>query len=650
MPPVPVPDKPPEPEAPPAETAIHSRPLPAGQQGNLRIPLGWLDTPSYHQPWGVFVPIKVPLGAAYNHLIPPEKRFSPGMVMRMLHNPDQGTPVGMVLDFTRSQQYYQTEEWYPEGHRNDALFYRKFPMQGRGAVPDPEQINEIVWLVINFMRQNPGQWIVLHCTHGFNRTGYVLASIMLRITMSLRVKDAVLNFARVRPPGIYKEDYIATLFDYYHELRTASVGKPAPPPWKDEDEEAGGLRPDDSDDEAAAPPPLAHDDVIGEAIHWTEERDIKLKILEMVKQANPEMQDAERFPGSQPVSLARSNLGLLRRTDRYHVSWKADGTRYLLLLCQWGAYVIDRSYRIRRVQLRAPTVGKPHMHKQFGPLQPVHHYTLLDGEMVVDTDGKVGTQRRRYLAYDCLALNSQAVVQRSFATRIRMSDAEVVAPREKERKLPGFSHQYHLEPFSILPKKFWALPAVEKALSFMANLQHESDGLIFQPSTAPYKAGTHEELLKWKFASMNSVDFLLRKDGGDFGQYKLHLMRPGKGQGADPIMVPLKDAKYVLPEGSDVLEFANRVIECSWDAENETWRYMRHRLDKETPNAYRVYEKVVQSIVDNITEEEVVEFIKHPPQGPPTLQPPPHLQPPPPGAAPGGAPSEQAKSPQPAAP
>lgn len=31
----------------------------------------------------------------------------------------------MVLDFTRSQQYYQTEEWYPEGHRNDALFYRK---------------------------------------------------------------------------------------------------------------------------------------------------------------------------------------------------------------------------------------------------------------------------------------------------------------------------------------------------------------------------------------------------------------------------------------------------------------------------------------------------------------------------------------------
>lgn len=56
----------------------------------------------------------------------------------------------------------------------------------------------------------------------------MLASIMLRITMSLRVKDAVLNFARVRPPGIYKEDYIATLFDYYHELRCDVVSSCAP--------------------------------------------------------------------------------------------------------------------------------------------------------------------------------------------------------------------------------------------------------------------------------------------------------------------------------------------------------------------------------------------------------------------------------------
>ena len=41
------------------------------------------------------------------------------------------------------------------------------------------------------------------------------------------------------------------------------------------------------------------------------------------------------FPGSQPVSLARSNMGLLNER-RYWVTWKADGTRYMLLLCRWG--------------------------------------------------------------------------------------------------------------------------------------------------------------------------------------------------------------------------------------------------------------------------------------------------------------------------
>ena len=36
------------------------------------------------------------------------------------------------------------------------------------------------------------------------------------------------------------------------------------------------------------------------------------------------------------------------------VTWKADGTRYLLLLCMWGTYLVDRSFHVRRVQMRYP--------------------------------------------------------------------------------------------------------------------------------------------------------------------------------------------------------------------------------------------------------------------------------------------------------
>ena len=58
------------------------------------------------------------------------------------------------------------------------------------------------------------------------------------------------------------------------------------------------------------------------------------------------------FPGSQPVSLDRANIGLLE-ARRFWVTWKADGTRYLLLLCRWGVYLLDRSFAVRRVQVPA---------------------------------------------------------------------------------------------------------------------------------------------------------------------------------------------------------------------------------------------------------------------------------------------------------
>ena len=64
------------------------------------------------------------------------------------------------------------------------------------------------------------------------------------------------------------------------------------------------------------------------------------------------------FPGGQPVSLDRANLGQLQ--DRhYMVTWKADGTRYMLLLCKWGTYLIDRSFSVRRVQVGVLTIACP---------------------------------------------------------------------------------------------------------------------------------------------------------------------------------------------------------------------------------------------------------------------------------------------------
>lgn len=51
------------------------------------------------------------------------------------------------------------------------------------------------------------------------------------------------------------------------------------------------------------------------------------------------------------------------------------------------------------------------------------------------------------------------------------------------------------------------------------------------------------------------------------------------------------------------------MIECSWSPEEQAWIYMRERRDKDTPNAYHVYEKVVQSIEDDLNAEVLLSHI-----------------------------------------
>ena len=51
------------------------------------------------------------------------------------------------------------------------------------------------------------------------------------------------------------------------------------------------------------------------------------------------------FPGAQPVSLAESNISLLQ-SQEYRVTWKADGTRYLMLILGPSVYLVNRSFEV----------------------------------------------------------------------------------------------------------------------------------------------------------------------------------------------------------------------------------------------------------------------------------------------------------------
>lgn len=157
---------------------------------------------------------------------------------------------------------------------------------------------------------------------------------------------------------------------------------------------------------------MQHDDVIGEEVCQEEAEAVQIEIVSAIM--GPAACEL-RFPGSQPVSLAASNTHLLAR-HRYYVTWKADGTRYMLYISILGTYLVDRSFAVRRVQMRWPTAA-PKAKLQYDPNAP-QHGTLLDGEMIVDEDKATGKQTRRYLAYDIMQLCGRPLRSATFKARL----------------------------------------------------------------------------------------------------------------------------------------------------------------------------------------------------------------------------------------
>ena len=181
----------------------------------------------------------------------------------------------------------------------------------------------------------------------------------------------------------------------------------------------------------------------------------------------------------------------------------------MLLLMKHGVYVINRGFEFQRVEMRFPISFKID-NTTVNPGIP-HHMTLLDGEMVIDHDQERGTYTRKYLVYDLVIYQGHSWMSLPWKQRFAQL-SEIVHLRNSEKamitkKQSAFDYQYRDEPFEVEAKMFWCMGQVEGIVKTIPTLKHECDGFIFQAYWDNYKVGTHKELLKWKYAHMNSVDF-----------------------------------------------------------------------------------------------------------------------------------------------
>ncbi|KAL3280723.1 hypothetical protein HHI36_003959 [Cryptolaemus montrouzieri] len=559
------------------------------------LPDRWLHCPRKASDLVVqkFMAFKTPLSSSFDPQIPPECRFPPKMLFDLCKT--KKIKFGLWINLTNTKRFYNKKEVEDEGCK-----YVKLPCRGHGECPSVDQTRAFIELVHDFISKNPLETIGVHCTHGFNRTGFLIVSyIVNKLDCSLEI--ALEMFAKVRPPGIYKSDYIEELYKRYDNVEDAP---PAPerPDWAAEHDNDVNEMEEESFSNMASTSTANVNNVKSkrkkvpqfmEGVPGVTAFTEQPKAFQIQKKVQVMCGWKQRgFPGSQPVTMDLNNINLLQQKP-YMVSWKADGTRYLMLIDgKDEVYFIDRDNNVFKVAgLLFPQRKDPERHLKD---------TLLDGEMVIDKVN--GVDIPRYLAYDIIKFLGQDVDLMPFrSTRLYCLENEIINSRIMAME-SGLINKA-AEPFSVRKKQFWDVIQAKNLLGekFAAALSHEPDGLIFQPAKDPYKAGRCDSVLKWKPAELNSVDFRMKivKEGG-VGLITSKVIYLYVGQRDEPFA----RMRY----RKELKDLDSKIIECKF--ENGEWIFMRQRVDKSFPNSFHTATSVCDSILHPVTKEKLLEFIE----------------------------------------
>ncbi|CAL4067137.1 unnamed protein product [Meganyctiphanes norvegica] len=312
-------------------------------------------------------------------------------------------------------------------------------------------------------------------------------------------------------------------------------------------------------------------------IYRISEKSLQRKIKQQVKKYG--------FSGCFPVNLNHKNISNLRNFP-HKVSWKADGLRYMMLIeGKQKIYLINfhNIFHIQGLQFR-----------QTNDLTQHTIDTLLEGELIIHVNPHTGVDVYQFLIFDAIAIEGRLVTSEIFQRRHEVIETELINTRNFAITKGLLDTKQ--EPFIVRQKQFWnASPqAVKQLLSniFLDQVGHDTDGLIFQRNEGPYVSGPTDAVLKFKPGALNAINVKLIKMEKEI---KYGLLYVGK----------IKETESKRPFGDieiteEMENLHGEIIECSC---TETgWVFLRHRPDRNKPNAYYTAVEKWESIVNPVKE------------------------------------------------
>ncbi|KAM9266466.1 RNA/RNP complex-1-interacting phosphatase [Morus bassanus] len=174
-------------------------------RGASRVPQRWTDylPLGRRMPGTRFIAFKVPLKKSFDQNLPPEERFSPRDLIKKIK--EQKEELGLIIDLTYTTRYYGPEE-LPA-----TLCYSKILTMGH-EIPNKHTIFQFKCVVKKFLRDNKDndKLIGVHCTHGLNRTGYLVCRYLIDVE-GMEPNTAIELFNRARGHPIERSNYIQDL-------------------------------------------------------------------------------------------------------------------------------------------------------------------------------------------------------------------------------------------------------------------------------------------------------------------------------------------------------------------------------------------------------------------------------------------------------
>ncbi|KAL5516266.1 hypothetical protein EMCRGX_G001552 [Ephydatia muelleri] len=185
-------------------------------KSSMSIPDGWLDFSPYGKPIQNtrIIATKSPMRKEFG--LEKAKELTPTLLVDRLHQ--DGYTLGHVIDLTFTDRYYSPQEF-----RHLGVGHQKVKVPGK-EIPGDDIFAQFSVALNNFLsdKTKDGQFVAVHCTHGINRTGYLICRYLIEKN-GMSAESSIRAFNQARGHEIENKEYV-------EKLKRIYPGKKASPP------------------------------------------------------------------------------------------------------------------------------------------------------------------------------------------------------------------------------------------------------------------------------------------------------------------------------------------------------------------------------------------------------------------------------------